>query len=149
MIDERLLDCDTQPEVEENFNRVMEYIDEGGGGGGGDCIRTISRFSNGSEQLCYDTLNKPITVNDNVTGIVFNNIATGTKSAVAVSFYQQNTIISDGSYYYYVDRGIKVILPEGNVIVTAVHYYDCYSGEDTLMFDEVGHVIYREEQPPT
>lgn len=27
MIDERLLDCDTKPEIEENLNRIMARID--------------------------------------------------------------------------------------------------------------------------
>ncbi len=31
VIDNRLLDCDTSQEVTENFNRVLDLVDEGGG----------------------------------------------------------------------------------------------------------------------
>lgn len=31
-IDDRLLDCDGEPEITENFNRVLGFIDEGGSG---------------------------------------------------------------------------------------------------------------------
>jgi len=34
MIDERLLDADCTEKIEENFNRVLDLIDEGGGSGG-------------------------------------------------------------------------------------------------------------------
>ena len=35
IIDNRLLEPNGEPEITENFNRVLGFIDEGGGGGGG------------------------------------------------------------------------------------------------------------------
>lgn len=92
IIDNRLKDCDTDQDVTENFNRVLNIVDSGSGGS--SKVKYVTMNENMKLNCTPNDVEQWLEETNNELQIIVKSIQNGTVSFVPINTIMENSLVA-------------------------------------------------------